>query len=453
MIASEKWVLLSLALIQWFTTFSFAIAESVDLTKGHLHCPCLSSEDVSPAVFINTTHLDTSIIRFESYGLNTCEPFDRNTSVCNEECPDLTRTLDPSQPFCDRSWCGRSWCYVDPHNCHLDHHKSSSLEHRYYSYATCGEADSYTGLSRLEALNGKTLRVTLLRNSGGWRGAYSETGKHHDGPWSIWSGLAVEFMIEASKQAGFKMEITEPPDFISNSTKDAIGSSSTFNTCVHATSLGFVDVCIAQSSITIPRALNAHFVDLDSEVVYLIVKKESAENDSNFLLKWKRIFAPFATQTWLFILVFVIPIFGITTVVHEWGNPSFPRTETIFVVDDETGEQVQQDDHKIPLFRHIFRSIYFTLLATLRGDYDVSVISCGAKVNTIGISFFIGKSTRNERVQSVFYCRTVQDTQLWLISFLSFQLLSLRHTRRISLPFSQSEQSRNQSITSMMLLL
>ena len=52
---------------------------------------------------------------------------------------------------------------------------------RAYSYAACGEINSYPhhGLGEygVNGLRGKTLRVSYRRSSGGWRGATTTTGR------------------------------------------------------------------------------------------------------------------------------------------------------------------------------------------------------------------------------------------------------------------------------------
>merc|ERR1712048_304807 len=64
------------------------------------------------------------------------------------------KAADPSCAGKTDGWCVDSWCYVDPCNCKTDTPKKSSYfpnletssgDPAYYSYETCGSADSFTG--------------------------------------------------------------------------------------------------------------------------------------------------------------------------------------------------------------------------------------------------------------------------------------------------------------------
>ena len=212
------------------------------------------------------------------------------------------------------------------------------------------------------------------------------SGTQHEGPWSEWSGASVNFMLEAAKEAKFSMEIVKPPDYLVNQTYDALGSKSIYNQCVHAATLGLLDVCIFQATITTRRALAAIVLPMNIEQVYLVFAPESNQ-ESQFKSDLLTVFAPFEPQTWIFIIFFVIPVLGLVTLVHEYGNPTFPKKDQIVIV-DETGREVETE-RKYPLWKHAVRSIYLTLLATFKGDYSVSVVSHGAFINTLATSFFI----------------------------------------------------------------
>lgn len=230
---------------------------------------------------------------------------------------------------------------------------------------------------------GTDLQVAPLPNSGGWKGAYSKSGEFFEGPWSDWSGVVVELAKLVSKEVGFNLNITKPPDFLKQNVKTMLGATNPFDHCLYATTLGYVDMCLAQYAINTRRALTGTFIRLESEMMYLVVHRDKEKFGNSIVT----VFAPLKAETWFFIIVIVLPILGLLTLYHEYGNPSFPKTEPVVII-DKTTQKEEETTRKIPIYHHAFRSLYFTYLAVLRGDYDLSVISTGAKINTIGIVFF-----------------------------------------------------------------
>lgn len=77
-------------------------------------------------------------------------------------------------------------------------------------------------------------------------------------------------------------------------------------------------------------------------------------------------------------------------VFHERGKPggSFPTEETVLESSDDHSEQVFKE-RKVPLWEHLCKGIYVSFLSVLQLGYSQSVISLGAHLNLIGISFFI----------------------------------------------------------------
>jgi hypothetical protein len=56
---------------------------------------------------------------------------------------------------------------------------------------------------------------------------------------------------------------------------------------------------------------------------------------------------------------------------------------------EDNGVQHEIKERKVPIYRHIIRSIYIAFLAVLRQDYLQSVVTYGAMMHLLGISFFI----------------------------------------------------------------
>ena len=381
-----------------------AFETSIDLyPNGHPKCPCLPAvvwnesmiQTLNPAYAWLPQETDISL-----YGIGKCAPYDAELTPCRDPCPAETLTgatakeVIVESPFleatCEKQHCNRSFCYVDPENCDLASDKSEVfVGKRSYSYATCGDSDEFTRNKIRRSLFGKTIKVALLHNSGGWNGAYnSENKKHYEGPLSQWSGPVVDLVLYgASKEAGFQLELHEPPSFLKNQTAESLGSTSAFNLCTFATSLGHIDLCIAATAMTTQRALYANFIRLSTNDVALITRN-TPSSDGSFYENAKKVFAPFLNETWFFIVFVTVPILGLFVLFHEYGGPVFPEKERVILV---SGSKVtKEEERQYPIWKHAAHSIYCTMAALLRGDFSAPVLSLGGKVHLIGILFFFG---------------------------------------------------------------
>ena len=89
---------------------------------------------------------------------------------------------------------------------------------RAYSYAACGEIDSYPhhGLGEygVNGLRGKTLRVSYRRSSGGWRGGYHNDGKGRLDPMPTdgWYGPVMDLAQQFAADTGVKLQYVGEPD-------------------------------------------------------------------------------------------------------------------------------------------------------------------------------------------------------------------------------------------------
>jgi hypothetical protein len=358
---------------------------------GYPSCPCLPnltdfaidpSEDLEGLYADLGTSLDTS-----AYGVG-CGAHDLPTLQCTDS------TCNDTLPNCDKSWCERSWCWVDPTNCKLLNRRSDYFlkSGRFYSYATCGDMDAFTRENRVSSLTGITLEVAFNHNSGGWLGAYSSEKVHFEGPIEMWSGPVVNFVKQAANRSGFNLRLTAPPEFLRNSSNEFFGSNSSFDFCVYATSLGYLDMCVAQYTVTDQRASSTDFLLLESSGVYLVVQTASAESKNgwtDFMASVEVIFQPFTPGTWLFMLVFVIPVFGILMVFHEYGQSgsTFPSEEKIIVVNEDGTQDLKVVP--VPIYRSIVKSVYTVTLSVFQSTYEQSVTTIGALLNLLGVSFFI----------------------------------------------------------------
>ena len=352
---------------------------------GDPSCPCIPREQLSAVE--DTLGSVGDSIDIEQYGVN-CAAHDLDSEACKQPC-------DANSPLvnCERAWCGFQWCYVDPMNCDLNFAPSTFLpgSERYYSYATCRSVDVFN--NDFSLLNGETIRVGLNANSGGWRGAFSDDGTQFEGPLSKWSGPAVDFLKEAASIGGLTINITEPPRFLRERSRDFFQSTSNFDLCIFAATLGFIDLCVAQYTITQARTTTSDWLVLDSEELFLIMEAE-LDSSRNFFGQFDRnirtIFDPFEKNTWAFVIGIVIPLMGILFVTHEHAivGSVFPRSEAVLEM-DEFEEEPEVVERIVPWYEHGVRSMYLSFLSVLKMQYTSPVVTLGAKLHLVGFSFFI----------------------------------------------------------------
>jgi Ligand-gated ion channel len=375
-------------------THSIGRAEDTPLTQdGSPSCPCVSmrgaaatslgggGDDVwwddvwrQPDTDLGANNGVSPI----NYGFG-CQPHDINSTACT--------TTIPSPDYCTRKW-----CWVDPNNCNIhnrfdDHVIGNNF--RSYSYATCRDIDSFTGDVLIRSLSGKTIRTGFLHNNGGWKGAYSTKERNFDGPLSNWHGPAVAFAIEAARVGNYTIELGEPPEFLWFKSLGYFGLSQV-DFCVYATSLGFLDLCVGDITVSSQLAGAVDFYVLHSQRIRIMISTSSKSKYKQFRQSSATIFQPFTRDTWLFIIFVVIPLFGALLVIHEYGKDGslYPRDQYFLEVHDWRKDKFVHED-KANIYRYVIRSIHFTFLALLQQGYAQPVVSAGARWHIMGISFFI----------------------------------------------------------------
>jgi hypothetical protein len=287
-------------------------------------------------------------------------------------------------------YCSLHFCYVDPNDCELINSRSIFFlnSQRYYSYATCNNIDSFTRDAKINSLNGQTFRVGLNSNSGGWQGSYSSAGKQFIGSADSWSGPTFEFAVEGALRGGYQMNFVEPPHFLNNRSKEFFNSSSSFDLCIFATSLGYLDFCLAQYTISNPRALTTDWLVLGSQDIYLIIQLQGSDSDFEyFLMHLQTIFKPFTVGVWFLVIALVIPSFAWFMLYHEYGYPgsAFPAYKNLSACKTISASK----DGDLHVSSNLLKSIYMTVLAIFQHGYGHSVITVGAKLNLLGLSFFV----------------------------------------------------------------
>ena len=137
----------------------------------------------------------------------------------------------------------------------------------YFSYAACGDPDSYTSGGLATALNGKLLRVQYLHNSAGWMGSFHESSLNaaRDGKYS---GPYVELIREVAQNSGFEVNVTYPPEFVQAKARAVSGN--VWTQCAYYTGLGYMDICVGSFTVTLQRVQLSRMIFTSAVDVYLL---------------------------------------------------------------------------------------------------------------------------------------------------------------------------------------
>ena len=107
---------------------------------GNPACPCI--QDNGQTIVDNTVITDKAGFSGHAY------PFDYGEQCTAHAEPGVASCSDPFPP----AWCGSAWCYIDPCNCNDENvglsdyfTTTASGKPLYFSYATCGSLDTYSG--------------------------------------------------------------------------------------------------------------------------------------------------------------------------------------------------------------------------------------------------------------------------------------------------------------------
>jgi len=445
-----------------------------------------TSSSTSTADTSTNAHADTGDGTASSspskYGIG-CGYHDLHSRFCSNTNSDQQENLDgaatPPLLLCEapvaycnttsvnKIWCQQAWCYVDPNNCALAHEqgilrsdKGNSggsgdsgggggslnndttrlLPDLYYSYAACRNPDRFKrdpaswlffqknhhqqSHDKL-VLSNKSIRVGLLHNPAGWRGAFSKIERSFDGPISLWSGPTWDFFLEGvrylqqqqqiygdyddnntsgssstirsiSSSDGSRVEdglieLITPPDFLRKPSREYWGRSGPSDLCTYATALGYIDICVGEVIISAERLTSTDWIMLEPQDIYLItpvsVMPESYFN--RWLIYTYTIFQAFTNDTWSFSVLCIIPLLSIFFFIHEFNHPSSPfQAKRRVIIHYPNGNQ-EEIERIIPIYENILHAIYYGYLGVLRLSYTPPVITLGGKMNLMGFSFFL----------------------------------------------------------------
>lgn len=220
---------------------------------------------------------------------------------------------------CASAWCQSKWCYVGE-SCDLAHSFSSNVMSLRYSYATCGYQNLYTTALLEDSLAQADIKVVYLTNSGGWKGSYCTSNKTCQGP--VFDFVSTSLLANVRSQdvmltslANVRMDIDMYPEEVVALVYDVDPNmSSVFTTCVYATHLGYVDICIGEFALTPSRVQLTSFVPIFSEPVYLITSTGKEDDGLWFMLTdWS---TPFEPKLWVTLVAAHI-VLAFVVVAHE----------------------------------------------------------------------------------------------------------------------------------------
>ena len=360
--------------------------------QGSNDCPCLTEDQIETELREDEGQ-GLNISELSTYGVG-CRFHDQgDTTLCKDACSGE----DKLGFLCQKAWCNYAWCWVDPNNCKLDHiflvgYFASAQRH--YSYATCRYPDVYT--HDFSLFGGTSLKVGMVSNTGGWKGAYSATGESFVQDLDQWRGPAVEYIRAAASLGNLSLASVTPPIFLTDRARSFFGSSGSFDLCVYAASLGFVDLCVGEFSVTAERAAVAEWITLETQNLFMIGVDLNQHIGESVVARFGRnigtIFQPFNTSTWMFVVFAFIPCMGILFVMHDYGKQgsTFPTTKKVVRVDlDEELATPAVSTRNVSIFEHCAKSVYVSLLSVLQMGYGSVTVSFGAKIHLIGFGFFI----------------------------------------------------------------
>jgi len=346
---------------------------------GDLNCPCLTGP-VNLTVHQNAAKADyndylrENILNGTKQALTTfgvgCKPHDEISGYCKWITEKCTNVFPKTQECLNLGWCERSWCYVDSKNCTLTNQLSFLFVNREFSYASCGYMDTTSGSLIKSSLKGDTLKVAFNDNTGGYLGAYNPKGSFVAN--GDWTGPAVEFVSRAAALGGFNIEMVSPPVNLKADANEYFNSTSSFDYCVYAAALGYVDFCVGAFTLTNDRVSSAPWFVLGDHAIQLITFLQ--EPESAFMRFWddaSTLLKPFAWRVWLVMSLLFMPLMSFIILYFEYGKSdgAYPST----------------DKKDLPGY---FALSLYEVFQSLFAGYGGTIVSRAGKAMMIGIGFF-----------------------------------------------------------------
>jgi len=178
----------------------------------------------------------------------------------------------------------------------------------------------------------------------------------------------------------------EPPAWLRAESERFFGSSS-FDYCVYATSLGYLDLCVSSYTVTDKRASVVTFFETYDDPIYLVTYRD--DDELSFGEAFLMVFRPFTPGVWFMIVCFVLPVLGLLMLFHERGAPGSAYPDFVPALRFNPDGTRTATKLKVPMWKNVISSLYMGFLAFFNESYDQAVVSTGGKINLLAISSFV----------------------------------------------------------------
>eukprot|EP00931_Biecheleriopsis_adriatica_P093204 TRINITY_DN6694_c0_g1_i1.p1 TRINITY_DN6694_c0_g1~~TRINITY_DN6694_c0_g1_i1.p1 ORF type:complete len:747 (-),score=132.23 TRINITY_DN6694_c0_g1_i1:68-2308(-) len=215
--------------------------------KGLAACPCV--EYVSGL----DRHLKNGKLQYSPAGTSTVYEYPATYGAIDCKAHDQNLA-----PYCDRAnapaWCGQPWCWVDKANCQgLQYYDSSywPSSGAYYSYVTCGSANSFTTWYELGAEGNSGVRALNILEGYLWSSrsmleeAYIELAKKAPSADCEYSSMCPCYECFENKAWASKINVGDVGGWVN---PDASQEQQRITTCLHSgISQGYSKVAAKES--------------------------------------------------------------------------------------------------------------------------------------------------------------------------------------------------------------
>jgi hypothetical protein len=272
---------------------------SQSLVTGDSNCPCINA---TPPGFP------------AGFGINCSAHFLSAKAVNVQAAANCQTLVDTPR------WCNSSWCFVNIKACSL---KTSSFDAvgSYLSYATCGYLDEMSPQIQAQQLQGDVIRIAILNNSAGFSGSYYFADKGWYGPtYTYWQQLiattnaSIKVVLDLKLQPWPNRSLPYPAAVMRQFRAWDNESKSIFDSCVYATGMGFVDVCIGSMTINEPRVKVSQMIEFEQVRVSLVVKQSF--QTPTFREQVSKAWKPFHADLWGMIIGVVV-LASLLITIHE----------------------------------------------------------------------------------------------------------------------------------------
>ena len=261
----------------------FVLAASAQ-SSGSAGCPCIEPNWDTNGSCLGDWVRGQFYCFPANYGAQVCDTWDLGREpLCN-----ATSDVAPES-------CSLKWCFVDPGNCDVALKRSPFLaKMAFISYSTCGNNET----APFSGIRGQTIRIAFpdddppyIYRSGG-----AAEGLIHDstGEWVTGSVVQLALAIFADLGLNYTVRGIAPYSL-------RLYPQSSYTACIHAISMGLLDMCVGAHWVTAERTAMVPFAPSIHPDILAIFLMDNAQSES-FADLAARIFKPFTLGLWLTII-------------------------------------------------------------------------------------------------------------------------------------------------------